>query len=820
MTTLYVNPASTAWSTMTLTNVEGNRATGPYTLGPGDVAAGDTVDLNGAGDGSSGEFDIDQTGGVTCAAIIDSTRTGLDFAVLTVHNVKPIHADVGNNTADSALSNAKIVLHYADATGVFTLTGAFLSGIFEAPAVNFSAGTGTVRFQGAIHGSVASPLYTTYIKWTGAVTQPANCIAGISAADTTGFIDITSLTLSNYGIVSMSCLAGKDIQCGTAGTRATVANMSANAQFAFTNRPHDSAGFTPLFTPWALPANEVLYGVNRYDGTGTTSGSGTLGTVTLPNTDGSTPDASVVKSTAHFGAGNATAGTLDMSTYTLISTVVAAADVRHGTARYSGGSNGSAYIPAAGDVRYGTSVDATTGTCHVPTAAQTLYGVSVETTTGTFSVPNSGTPTGTADTTSDSLVVSGSHYGATNARTGTASGGGLTVDDVQAITQSVLGRTRWHVAKTGNDSTGDGKSYATAKSTIAGAIAVAGQGDEIVVWPNATAYAAHSDLSALTAVKLTIMPGATLSSSTSNYSVVTVGEAAEVTGGGTMIRTGAGSHQQCIYGSGKNDVHVHGLVLTAPDVPVFIEGAHTGTHIHDCRVNGAETAISITNCAEYSVHDNFATVAGWSSCAATVILCGALDTLPSSGSICNNVIVGSKAGTDPIIGISVSNGATTIEGNSISVTGTGVQNAIGVYCSGNGISTVPSEASVVANKFSVVAASGNAYDLQVEAGGVIVHDGIAQTTNVADTGSITADIISTIGTAGAGLTAVQLAAIDGVSSSRVLRALLAFAAGKIGSTDNGATVTLSLKAQDTTTEALSITYNKTTGLITSSSIGA
>ena len=65
--------------------------------------------------------------------------------------------------------------------------------------------------------------------------------------------------------------------------------------------------------------------------------------------------------------------------------IVAAANVRNGTPRYTGGSNGTAYIPAAADVRYGANVDATTGTCHVPTAAQTQSGVAVDVSdTGTF----------------------------------------------------------------------------------------------------------------------------------------------------------------------------------------------------------------------------------------------------------------------------------------------------------------------------------------------------------------------------------------------------------------------------------------------------
>jgi hypothetical protein len=45
---------------------------------------------------------------------------------------------------------------------------------------------------------------------------------------------------------------------------------------------------------------------------------------------------------------------------------------------------GTAYIPAAADVRYGTHVDATTGTCHVPAATNVRSGISVDATTGTL----------------------------------------------------------------------------------------------------------------------------------------------------------------------------------------------------------------------------------------------------------------------------------------------------------------------------------------------------------------------------------------------------------------------------------------------------
>jgi len=52
--------------------------------------------------------------------------------------------------------------------------------------------------------------------------------------------------------------------------------------------------------------------------------------------------------------------------YTLISGVVVAGNVRNGTARYSGGGNGSCYVPTASQVLSGVNVDATTGNVTLP----------------------------------------------------------------------------------------------------------------------------------------------------------------------------------------------------------------------------------------------------------------------------------------------------------------------------------------------------------------------------------------------------------------------------------------------------------------------
>jgi hypothetical protein len=73
-------------------------------------------------------------------------------------------------------------------------------------------------------------------------------------------------------------------------------------------------------------------------------------------------------------------GTLNMGLYTLITGVVAAVDVRKDTPRYTGGSNGSCYVPAAAVVISPNNVDATTGTYVDPAEADVkknvAYGVS------------------------------------------------------------------------------------------------------------------------------------------------------------------------------------------------------------------------------------------------------------------------------------------------------------------------------------------------------------------------------------------------------------------------------------------------------------
>lgn len=118
-------------------------------------------------------------------------------------------------------------------------------------------------------------------------------------------------------------------------------------------------------TCYVPTAAQTLYGVDV---------DATTGTVTLPNTDGSTPDASLVSATAHFGAANATSGTLDLTdlaegnikegvtiggilgtfTHTIdyipIINVVDESFVLTGHDNYMGGDAGTLTLPAVGKV--------------------------------------------------------------------------------------------------------------------------------------------------------------------------------------------------------------------------------------------------------------------------------------------------------------------------------------------------------------------------------------------------------------------------------------------------------------------------------------
>ena len=316
---------------------------------------------------------------------------------------------------DGQTPNAALVLNTAHFGAGNATAGTYTPGTIPAASdvrhgVAVGSTTGTCYVPSASdvrHGTnVDATTGTCYVP------TAAQTLYGINVDATTGTVTLPNtdghtpdasqvLTTAHFGAgnatagtyVPGTIPAAGDVRHGTAvGSSTGTAYIPAAADVRYGTNVDATTG-----TCYVPTAAQTLYGINV---------DATTGTVTLPNTDGHTPDASQVLTTAHFGAGNATAGTY------VPGTIPAAGDVRHGTA--VGSSTGTAYIPAAADVRYGTNVDATTGTCYVPTAAQTLYGINVDATTGTVTLPNTDGSTPNA-----ALVLNTAHFGAANATAGT-----------------------------------------------------------------------------------------------------------------------------------------------------------------------------------------------------------------------------------------------------------------------------------------------------------------------------------------------------------------------------------------------------------------
>jgi hypothetical protein len=193
-----------------------------------------------------------------------------------------------------------------------------------------------------------------------------------------------------------------------------------------------------------LPAN-VLYNVG-YGANGEYTGN-----LYLPSTDGTggTVHASLVLSTAHFGVGNATAGTATGGGIDPAN-IVSADYVLTGHNNYVGGSAGTLTLPSADDlivgascgingtsisgnyltvsgnyITYGTAFGvsgASTGTVVVPGESYVLYGTAYGAGSGMHG--NVTLPNTDGHTPDASQVLTSAHFGASNATQGTATGGG------------------------------------------------------------------------------------------------------------------------------------------------------------------------------------------------------------------------------------------------------------------------------------------------------------------------------------------------------------------------------------------------------------
>jgi hypothetical protein len=161
-------------------------------------------------------------------------------------------------------------------------------------------------------------------------------------------------------------------------------------------------------------ADVIEYRATPYNGAGDGAG---VGTATVGAEPVTLPPATDVR--LNVDRGDGTLGTL---------AVPSAANVRTGIAVAQ--TVGTLAVPAAADVRLGTSVAQTVGSLAVPTPAQVLAGVAVGATVGTVTLPAA------AD------VESGVTFGAGgNEFTGSlvaTGGGGVTEDDIEAISDAVV----------------------------------------------------------------------------------------------------------------------------------------------------------------------------------------------------------------------------------------------------------------------------------------------------------------------------------------------------------------------------------------------
>ncbi|MCK9569816.1 hypothetical protein M0R72_12805 [Candidatus Pacearchaeota archaeon] len=314
--TLYVNPASTLWSTAQL----GTASEGPYTLDKDDVLTDDIIDLNGVV--SPFEFDAN----ITAGKIIDTPEG--TFCQIKIDNGVVVTSDYGDYSVSGAIFGVLVPAGYGTTSRLVGDWDAGPTDVDNAAYVLETLETDpdtlvVIEHCGGFNGVENSTLIAggMTVRLFGNVTQPAGWVAQYiwSNLGHGGTLSGSPWIVSNYGSISFTMTDSMSSTWPAPGSATSphIYNMSAAAQVCLSLTDYNTTN-KPWVHPFALPATQVLYGINRYDGTVASSGEGTLGTVTLPNTDGSTPDASLVKSTANFGAGNATAGTLDMGLYELV----------------------------------------------------------------------------------------------------------------------------------------------------------------------------------------------------------------------------------------------------------------------------------------------------------------------------------------------------------------------------------------------------------------------------------------------------------------------------------------------------------------------
>jgi hypothetical protein len=330
--TLYVNPASTAWSTVAF----GTAADGPYTLDKTDVLSDDIIDLNGLA-----IFTIDES--LTAAKIIDGTMPG--YSQLVLLDGVAVTADYGDYSVSE--SSYGILLGGTLANCTATLIGDWDAGRNDPDAgilildwegwetaYNFIL-IHTGGFNGVIdqtYRSVVEPgaSGSTY-RMTGVATQPAGWVGQWIWANT-GHGSGQNWTMYNYGQLSFTMRDGNASTWANKNLASAchIYNMSADANVCLSLADYNTPNNRPVVHPFVLPANQVLDGINRYDGTEVSSGDGTLGTYPTTATT-QAADAATLTAVELDDDGTDTTVSLGASTATIKSASLYTKAKLHGT---------------------------------------------------------------------------------------------------------------------------------------------------------------------------------------------------------------------------------------------------------------------------------------------------------------------------------------------------------------------------------------------------------------------------------------------------------------------------------------------------------
>jgi hypothetical protein len=231
-----------------------------------------------------GSSDTGAAGGgftVTDARTIVAGITGGTTPVIVASGTAYTWSLTGDITAQTSANHGSVEV---TAANTLTYSGTSTGGGTNNTRSGILNSSGTVNITGTVACGTAGPGVTTAAAAT--TTLVGNIINGVCAAV--------------IGPLTYNPGATNYIQYPAPGSTTLKFGKTIPAASVVSGVNGDGAS-APAEGTCAVPtASQTLYNVPV---------GATVGNVTLPNTDGSTPDASLVLDTAHFGVSNGTAGT-------------------------------------------------------------------------------------------------------------------------------------------------------------------------------------------------------------------------------------------------------------------------------------------------------------------------------------------------------------------------------------------------------------------------------------------------------------------------------------------------------------------------------